>query len=118
MNSGLSASGAVNTAMNAAMDSIARTAENGLDAVEMASAGEKNNAEVRKAFDSTVGQIFYGQMLKAMRKTVGKPAYFHGGKAEEIFQEQLDQVLGEKLAEASAKSFTDPMFKLFSLQRR
>ena len=73
----------------------------------------RNDAETREAFDSFVGQLFFGQMLGAMRKTVGKPAYFHGGRAEEIFQQQLDQVLGEKLSEASRHQFSGPMFDLF-----
>ena len=73
----------------------------------------KNDGETREAFDSFVGQLFFGQMLKAMRKTVGKPAYFHGGQTEEIFQQQLDQVLGEKLSEASRHQFSGPMFDLF-----
>jgi hypothetical protein len=51
-----------------------------------------------------------------MRKTVRKPAYFHGGRAEEVFQGQLDQVLSEKLSEASAGSFSGPMYELFCLQ--
>ncbi len=72
-----------------------------------------NDGEIREAFDSFVGQLFFGQMLKAMRKTVGKPAYFHGGQTEEIFQQQLDQVLGEKLSEASRHQFSGPMFDLF-----
>lgn len=76
-----------------------------------------NAPDVREAFDQFVGETFYGQMLASMRKTVGKPAYFHGGRAEEIFQGQLDQTLGEQLAKASAGSFSGPMFELFSLQR-
>lgn len=76
-----------------------------------------DEGELRAAFDSFVGEAFYGQMLSAMRKTLGKPAYFHGGQAEEIFQGQLDQVLSEKLTAAGAKSFTEPMYKLFTLGR-
>ena len=76
------------------------------------------DAELRKAFNSFVGQTFFGQMLKAMRKTVGKPAYFHGGRAEEIFRQQLDQVLGEKLSRASGEKFSGPMFELFRLARK
>jgi Rod binding domain-containing protein len=72
---------------------------------------------VREAFDSFVGEAFYGQMLKAMRKTLGKPAYFHGGQAEEIFQGQFDQVLSEKLSAAGAKSISEPMYQLFTLGR-
>ena len=73
--------------------------------------------KLRDAFDDFVGQTFYGQVLSAMRKTVDKPAYFHGGRAEEIFQAQLDQTLSEKLADATAEKFTGPMFDLFSLRR-
>ncbi len=72
-----------------------------------------DDAELREAFHSFVGQTFFGQLLKAMRKTLDKPAYFHGGRAEEIFQQQLDQVLGEKLSEASAATLSEPMYELF-----
>ena len=73
--------------------------------------------KLREAFDQFVGETFYGQMLGSMRKTLGKPAYFHGGRAEEVFQGQLDQVVAEQMAKANANSFTGPMFELFSLQR-
>ncbi len=73
---------------------------------------------LRRTFESAIGQTLFGQMLKAMRKSQGKPAYFHGGRAEEAFQQQLDQVLAEKMAQSSAPSFAGPMFELFSLQRK
>jgi len=76
-----------------------------------------NPTELRKAFDQFVGEAFYGQLLGAMRKTVGTPAYFYGGRAEEIFQGQLDQTMAEQMTEAGANSFTGPMFELFNLQR-
>jgi len=67
--------------------------------------------DARKAFRDFVGQTFFGQMLKSMRSTQGKPAYFHGGQAEEIFRSQLDQTLAEKMTEASADQIADPMFR-------
>jgi peptidoglycan hydrolase FlgJ len=79
---------------------------------------KKDRQELREAFDDFVGQTFYSQMLSAMRKTVDKPAYFHGGHAEEAFQAQLDQTLAETLADATAEQFTGPMFDLFTLPRR
>ena len=79
---------------------------------------KKNDEEVQEKFNEFVGQTLFGQLLKSMRKTVGKPAYFHGGQAEEIFQQQLDQVLGEKLAETSGPKFSEPMFELFQLGRK
>ena len=78
----------------------------------------ENGEELRQAFQSFVGQTLFGQMLKAMRKTVGKSAYFNGGRAEEIFQQQLDQVLAEKISDASADKFSGPMFELFTMKRR
>jgi hypothetical protein len=66
--------------------------------------------ELRKQFTQFVGETFYGQMIKAMRSTVGKPAYFHGGRGEEVFQGQLDQQLAEYMTAASAQTIAEPMF--------
>jgi hypothetical protein len=74
-------------------------------------------SEVREAFNDFVGQTFFMQLLSEMRKTVDKPAYLHGGQTEEVFQAQMDQVLAERLSEASAESFSGPMFELFMLPR-
>lgn len=82
-----------------------------------AATGNAEQKELRQAFDSFVGEVFFGQMLKAMRKTVGKPAYLHGGRAEEIFTQQLDQVLAQKLGETTASKFSGPMYELFAVQR-
>jgi hypothetical protein len=75
------------------------------------SATVDTTADLRKQFTQFVGEAFYGQMLKAMRATVGKPAYFHGGRAEEVFQGQLDQHMTEHLTEATAEKFSEPLFK-------
>jgi hypothetical protein len=76
-----------------------------------------DDAELRKRFDQFIGQTFFGQMLSSMRQTVGKPAYLHGGRGEEIFRGQLDQVLSEELAERTAGEFSGPMFDLCMLPR-
>lgn len=72
---------------------------------------------LREAFNDFVGQTLFGQMLASMRSSQQKPAYLHGGRAEEIFQGQLDQLLTEELAKSSASTVADPMFELFLLQR-
>jgi len=72
----------------------------------------------QEKFTEFVGQTLFGSMLSSMRKSVGKPAYMHGGRTEEVFQQQLDQKLVEKLTDASADTISDPMFELFNLQRR
>jgi Rod binding domain-containing protein len=75
------------------------------------SAPEKSSDELRAQFTQFVGEVFFGQMIKAMRATTEKPAYFHGGRGEEVFQGQLDQKLAEHLTETSAERFAEPMFE-------
>jgi Rod binding domain-containing protein len=77
-----------------------------------------DDRQLRETFDSFVGGTFYGQMLKALRSTEKPPAYFHGGQAEEIFRDHLDQVLAERMSQATARELTGPMFDLFQLQSR
>lgn len=70
-----------------------------------------DSARLRETFTQFVGETFYGQMIKSLRSTVGKPAYFHGGRAEEVFQGQLNQALAEHLTEATADRFTEPLLR-------
>jgi Rod binding domain-containing protein len=69
-----------------------------------------NKDELREKFTQFVGETFYGQMIKSMRSTVGKAAYFDGGQAERAFQGQLDQQLAQHLTEATADRFSEPLF--------
>ncbi len=73
--------------------------------------------ELEEKFTQFVGETLFGSMLASMRKTVGKPAYMHGGRTEEIFQNQLDQKIVEELTEASASTIAKPMYDLFQMQR-
>jgi len=73
---------------------------------------------LRRNFNDFVGQTLFGEMLKSMRKSVPKSQYFHGGRGEQVFQQQLDQILAEKMSRTSAEKLSDPMFELFQLQRR
>jgi len=80
-------------------------------------AGGHDKPELHKAFTDFVGQTFFGELLKQMRSSVGKPAYVHGGMGEDIFQSQLDQVLVERITDASAATFSDPMYQLLTARR-
>jgi len=85
---------------------------------ETESANSAQDTELREVFTQFVGETFFQQMMSAMRKTVDKPAYFHGGRTEEVFQNQLDQVFSERMTEASADEFANPMFELFMMKRQ
>jgi len=75
-------------------------------------------SELEEKFTEFVGQTLFGSMLASMRKTLGKPAYMHGGRTEEVFQQQMDQLMVADLTEASADTIAKPMFDLFNLQQR
>ena len=79
---------------------------------------KEESMELEEKFTEFVGQTLFGSMLASMRKTLGKPAYMHGGRTEEVFQKQLDQLMVEDLTEASADSIASPMFDLFNMQKR
>jgi hypothetical protein len=77
----------------------------------------KDSPELREAFNDFVGQSFFGELLKQMRATVDKPAYFHGGLGEDIFQAQMDQIVVERISDASGPTFSDPMYELLMARR-
>lgn len=77
-----------------------------------------SSSELQEAFTDFVGQTLFGSMLSSMRKTQGKPAYMHGGRTEEVFQQQLDQHIVQDMTESSADTIATPMFELFNMQRR
>lgn len=75
------------------------------------------DANLHQAFLDFAGQTFYSQLVSSMRKTVDRPAYFHGGRAETVFQAQLDEKIVESMSQATAESILEPMYELFTLPR-
>jgi len=57
---------------------------------QLPEAKKKELGKLKKAC-SDFESIFMHQMLKEMRKTVKKTGMVHGGQAEEIFADMLDQ---------------------------
>ncbi len=89
--------------------------ENTKAPAELNQAGS-NSAELKQAFQKFVAGTFYKQMFKAMREGQNKPAYFHGGQAEDMFQSQLDQQISEDLATRDGSGLADTLFSSFSRQ--
>lgn len=93
--------------INSAQQSAIKSLKPGVQSAEQQLASAR---ELKKAYGDFVGKTFFGQMMKAMRSTVDKPAYFHGGQGEEVFRSQLDQQLADAMSDASASQIADPMF--------
>lgn len=70
--------------------------------------------EVKEKFQDFVAGTFYKRMLKALRSTQNKPAYLHGGQMEDIFQQQMDDVIAEDMAKHHGASFAEPLFDSYS----
>lgn len=77
-----------------------------------------SSSELQPAFQKAFAGMLFGQMMKAMRSTVGKPAYLHGGQAEELFQGQLDQTLVESLASTHGGEFVGELYDQFRRQMK
>ena len=73
--------------------------------------------ELKQAFTDFVGQTFFGELMKQMRATLDKPAFFHGGMGEDVFQSQLDQIMVERISDTSAAKISDPMYQLLMAPR-
>ncbi|MBN2295915.1 MAG: rod-binding protein [Pirellulales bacterium] len=98
----------------------AQTAAVTAKASELVSGIEKpqENDEQREQFQNILGELLFGQMLKSMRKTVGEAAYFNGGRAEEIFTEQLDQHLARSMSKTMSEQLVGPMYELTMMGRK
>ncbi|TWU23911.1 hypothetical protein Pla52o_18340 [Novipirellula galeiformis] len=103
--------------MNISSSSPFGSASSTLDQHSVSQSPQQPANETQEAFTDFVGQTLFGSMLDSMRKSVGKPAYMHGGRTEEVFQQQMDQLIVEDLTEASAGAIADPMFQLFQMNR-
>lgn len=68
----------------------------------------------KEAFQDFVSGTFFKEMMKSMRKMHDKPAYFHGGSAEDIFRAQMDEKVAEDLAREHGGAFADPLFESFA----
>ena len=66
--------------------------------------------EVKRLYQQSIGGTFFRQMMKALRSSTGKAAYFNGGQPEKIFQSQLDELMIVKLSETSGGIFSDAIF--------
>lgn len=73
----------------------------------------ESSDDLRKAFSDFVGQTFFSELIKSYRSTQQPAAYFNGGRAEKIFQGQLDQMFAEELSSRSADKIAEPMYEQF-----
>lgn len=72
--------------------------------------GVSGNDNARQTFNNILGELLFNELVKSMRQTVDEPAYFHGGRAEEMFTSRLDQLLSQEMGEAHGEQYFGPMY--------
>jgi Rod binding domain-containing protein len=82
-------------------------------ATDKASAAGTARTQLREAAKKLIGEVFYGTLLKQYRSTGRKGTYGHGGRGEEVFQGQLDQVFAERAGAAVKGGLTDAIVQRF-----
>jgi hypothetical protein len=89
------------------------------EAAQGRTGGTVSSADVteREAFQAAVAGTFFKMMLKSMHKMHDKPAYFHGGQAEEAFQNQMNELLAEDFAKTNGAPLVESLYKA-SVQNR
>jgi hypothetical protein len=70
--------------------------------------------ELRTAVNEVVGSVFFAPLLRCMRNSPLKGTYGHGGRGEEVFQAQLDQILAERAGQAANNSLNRTIFDRLS----
>jgi len=85
------------------------------------SSADKDASGATRLRDTTqkvVGNVFYGTMLRALRASTLKGEYGHGGRGEEVFQAQLDQLLAEGAGQARKHDLVDVIVDRLAEQQR
>lgn len=72
--------------------------------------------KLQQTFQETVAGLFFGELVKSLRSTVGEPAYLHGGQAERMFESQMDQYLVEDLAQSTGQGLVGDLYRQFRVQ--
>jgi hypothetical protein len=69
---------------------------------------------LRSSAKELVGQVFYGTLLRQMRSSSLKGAYGHGGRGEEVFAAQLDEVIAARAGRARRNNLTDAIVERYA----
>lgn len=72
--------------------------------------------QLRQVAGQVVGSVFYGKLLQTMRDSTLKGEYGHGGRGEEIFQAQMDQILAEEAGQARGFDLAEAIYRRFEDQ--
>ncbi|MCP4247622.1 MAG: hypothetical protein GY778_11285 [bacterium] len=88
---------------------------NGIQATDATASAAKLD-QMRAAVDKVVGLTFYGTLLRVQRSASLQGSIGHGGRGEEIFGAQLDQLFAERAGTASGFNLSEVIVRRLSGQ--
>lgn len=71
-------------------------------------------AKLREVAGQVVGSTFYGRLLSELRSSGLKGEYGHGGRGEEVFQAQLDEILSERMGESRGFNLAEAIYNQYA----
>ncbi len=78
------------------------------------SEGQSEEAQLREAAEKLVATTLIMPMFEQLRSDPLATNMFHGGRGEKIFQQQMDQVLSDRIAGATRFDLVDSVYKQLS----
>ncbi len=78
------------------------------------SARDQALTRLRRAINESIGSVFFGPLMRSMRNSSIKGEIGHGGRGEEIFRAQLDQILTERAGASTNYKLSDALFDRFA----
>lgn len=73
--------------------------------------------ELRSLTQKVVGRVFYGTLLARMRASTLKGNYMHGGRGEDVFGAQLDEVRAERMGQQERRGLADALYRQLAPQQ-
>ncbi len=74
---------------------------------------EASKSSLRKTVGQVMGSVFYGPLLASARNTALKSDVGHGGRGEDVFKAQLDQVLAERAGGVASDDVGEVLYQRF-----
>ena len=78
------------------------------------SEGQSEEAQLREAAEKLVATTLIMPMFDQLRNDPLAANMFHGGRGEKIFQQQMDQVLSDRIAGATRFDLVDSVYNQLS----
>lgn len=76
--------------------------------------GQSEAEQLREAAEKLVATTLIMPMFEQLRNDPLATDLFHGGRGEKIFQQQMDQVLSDRIAGATRFDLVDSVYKQLS----